>query len=97
MLKPQDILVALKLVTSESWTYTTLSGTLGLSLGECHHCIKRLGRCHLYDEKSRAIHIPELTEFLLHGVRYALPAERKGMATGLPTAWGRARSARIER
>lgn len=90
MLKPQDILVALKLVTAESWTYTTLSATLGLSLGECHHCIKRLASCHLYDGRSRAIHTPEFTEFLLHGVRYAFPAERRGMATGLPTAWGRA-------
>jgi hypothetical protein len=42
-LKPQDFLVALKLVAlgAERWTYARLAHELGLSASEAHACIKR--------------------------------------------------------
>jgi hypothetical protein len=42
-LKPQDFLVALKLVAlgDQRWTYARLSQELGLSVSEAHACIKR--------------------------------------------------------
>lgn len=43
VLKPQDLLVALKLVAlgDERWTYARLASELGLSLSESHACVKR--------------------------------------------------------
>lgn len=42
-LKPQDFLVALKLVAwgEQRWTYARLSRELGISVSEAHACIKR--------------------------------------------------------
>ncbi|MFM1981244.1 MAG: hypothetical protein RLZ68_2509 [Pseudomonadota bacterium] len=42
-LKPQDFLVALKLVAwgEQRWTYARLSQELGISVSEAHACIKR--------------------------------------------------------
>lgn len=42
-LKPQDFLVALKLVAwgEQRWTYARLSHELGISVSEAHACIKR--------------------------------------------------------
>ena len=42
-LKPQDFLVALKLVAwgEQPWTYARLAQELGISVSEAHACIKR--------------------------------------------------------
>jgi hypothetical protein len=42
-LKPQDFLVALKLVAwgDQRWTYARLAQELGISVSEAHACIKR--------------------------------------------------------
>ncbi len=43
LLKPQDLLVALKLVAlgGERWTYARLAKDLGLSVSESHACVQR--------------------------------------------------------
>jgi hypothetical protein len=38
------------------------------------------------DHGARPIYAA-LEEFLIHGVRYAFPAEEKAMTRGMPTAW----------
>lgn len=88
-LKPQDILVALKLtiINGTPWSFPSLSASLGLSVGEAHKSIQRLSAAHLYNAATRAPIRAALEEFLLHGVKYAFPAERKGMTFGIPTAW----------
>ena len=42
-LKPQDFLVALKLIAwgEQRWTYARLAQELGISVSEAHACIKR--------------------------------------------------------
>jgi predicted transcriptional regulator len=42
-LKPQDFLVAFKLVAwgEQRWTYARLAQELGISVSEAHACIKR--------------------------------------------------------
>jgi hypothetical protein len=87
-LKPQDILVALKLsMCQQEWSYSTLATALGLSVGEAHNSIQRLTRSRLYNESTRAPVRAALEEFLIHGVKYAFPPECKGMTRGVPTAW----------
>jgi len=91
-LKPQDILVALKLMLMkcEGWTYPTLSVALGLSQGEVHNAVRRLAAARIYNEHTRMPRRAALEEFLIHGVKYAFPAERKSVARGVPTAWAAA-------
>ena len=48
-LKPQDFLVALKLVAwgAQRWTYARLAQELGLSVSEAHACVKRAVQAEL--------------------------------------------------
>ncbi|MEY2891411.1 MAG: hypothetical protein RJA98_1319 [Pseudomonadota bacterium] len=65
LLKPHDLLVALKLVAlgTERWTYASLAKGLGLSVSESHACVQRGVRSgllllnrdiHSVDEAARA-------------------------------------------
>ena len=56
LLKPQDLLVALKLVAlgSERWTYARLARELGLSASEAHAGVKRCLRSGLLLENATA-------------------------------------------
>src|SRR5208337_1340266 len=90
MLKPQDIVVLLKLLTAGNKrpTYAQLAVDLYMSPSEVHASIRRA-------RAARLIHGPELRdrvnakaleEFLVHGIRYAFPPEKGGMTRGIPTA-----------
>jgi len=49
--------------------------------------LRRLGATGLYDPRRRSVSAPHAEEFLLHAVRYVVPAERGGETRGVPTAW----------
>lgn len=91
-LKPQDVLVALKLAVleGEGWSYPSLVASIHLSLGELHKSVQRLNAAGLFNDHTRAPRRAALEEFLIHGVKYAFPAERKGITRGVPTAWAAA-------
>jgi len=88
-LRPQDIIVAIKLATVKhgGWSYPSVAAALSLSVGEVHKSVKRLSMAQIYNEHTRAPRRASLEEFLIHGVKYAFPAERKSMTRGIPTAW----------
>lgn len=87
-LKPQDVLVLLKLVAigKQPWTYAGLAGELGMSASEVHSAIVRAQAARLYAEVIRTVLHPNLLEFLVHGVRYAFPAKIGPPVWGMPTA-----------
>jgi hypothetical protein len=90
MLKPQDILVLLKLQArgSAPISYNRLANELGMSPSEVHAAGKRALAAHLAVMKDGQL-CPQrrnLEEFLLHGLRYAFPAERGGLSRGMVTA-----------
>ena len=90
-LKPQDLLVVLKLLCygEESWTYTRLSGDLDLSLSMVHSAVKRAQSAKLFDinlDPPRPAR-SNLKEFLLHGAKYAFPAEVGAPTRGIPTGY----------
>ena len=91
MLKPQDIVVILKLVTleSEPWSYAGLAKQLGMSTSEVHASIKRNVASQLAVKLEQSItpNHRNLLEFLIHGVRYAFPAVRGELTRGLTTAY----------
>jgi len=97
MLKPQDILVALKLLPSTPsvrGSYAALAVSLGLSASEAHAAVKRAIRSGLLlpspvrPEYLAEIRVsrPALAELLCYGVRYFLPPEMGGLCLGIPTA-----------
>ena len=89
-LKPQDILVCLKLAANYGapWSYPSLVHALHLSVGEAHKSVNRLATARLYDEMQRRPRMAALEEFLIHGVKYAFPSQRGGPTRGIPTAYG---------
>lgn len=88
-LKPQDVLVLLKLavIREPMWTYAGLAGDLGMSVSEAHAAVKRLVAAQLVFADSRTVFHGNAVEFLVHGVRYAFPGGWGSQAVGLPTAY----------
>jgi DNA-binding Lrp family transcriptional regulator len=87
MMKPQDIVVLLKLVAApRDWTFNALALELGMSPSEVHAAVSRMAAAGLLDAATRQPRRPALLEFLTHGVQYVFPPERGGITRGLPTA-----------
>jgi len=90
-LKPQDIMVALKLCTYDSKRppMSMIAIDLNMSPSEIHAAIKRLQQARLLhgSELHDKPNISALEEFLLHGVKYAFPAEHGEVTRGLPTSF----------
>jgi hypothetical protein len=85
-MKPQDLVVALKLAsTDEAPTYPQLAAALGISASEAHAAVKRATHAGLLDA-ARRVRRSALLEFLVHGVKYVFPAERTGLTRGVPTS-----------
>ncbi len=89
MLKPQDILILIKLVVLEEaeWSYSSLGVELSMSPSEVHSGLKRAVAARLMDEQRRRPVKRALEEFLIHGVKYAYPPSRGGLTRGMPTSF----------
>jgi hypothetical protein len=88
-LKPQDVVVVLKLAAhpEAEWSYPKLAVHLSMSASEVHSSVRRAVKSGLLLANDR--HTPNrkaLLEFLVHGIKYVFPAERRGFTRGLPTA-----------
>lgn len=90
-LKPQDVLIVLKLAASPArrWTYQQLAAELGMSPSEVHSGIRRAAGARLINEAAPSARpvAAALEEFLVHGIRYAFPPVRRGPMQGLPTGY----------
>src|SRR5210317_117688 len=88
-LKSQDVLVLLKLValSDEPWTYNSLAVDLDLSPSQVHAAVQRAIRSDLaYEAEDRVrVHIRNLEEFLVHGMRYFFVPERGAKSRGMAT------------
>ena len=86
MLKPQDVLVALKLAVSRGpHTYAELAAELSLQASQVHAAVKRLKHAGLVGDEWR-VRRRSLSEFLRYGVPYCFPPERGPLGRGMPTA-----------
>ena len=79
----------LKLVAwnSSEWSYPALSHELSMSASEVHAGIKRAAAARLMDMDRKIPVKSNLLEFLIHGVKYAFPPDRGGIARGMPTGY----------
>lgn len=96
-LKPQDVVLALKMLASDfnPWSYAKLGKELGMSASHVFESVARAEAARLIpyfpSSPMRRSRFPEvnrgnLKEFLIHGVKYAFPAVRGGPTRGIPTA-----------
>jgi hypothetical protein len=88
-LKPQDLLVALKIVTAENQalTFAQLAQQLSMSASEAHSATQRAMTSRLLEYRDGILtaNRTSLREFLVHGLRYAFPAVEGPTARGMPT------------
>jgi hypothetical protein len=87
MLKPQDVLILLKLIAwgETEWSYSSLAFDLFMSPSEVHSGLKRAGAARLIDLRRRRPIRKAMEEFIIHGVKYAYPPNRGEMTRGMPT------------
>jgi DNA-binding Lrp family transcriptional regulator len=91
MTKGQDILVLLKLVaqSGKKLSYMQLAASLSMSPSEVHAAVERLAQAGFLNAEERIPNRQAVREFLVHGLRYVFPMERKGgLCRGIPTAQG---------
>jgi len=88
-LKPQDVLVLLKLVALEkrSWSFNTLAVELGMSPSEVHAAVGRSLSAGLALRVDGIItpNINSLKEFLIHGLKFVFVPDRGSLTRGVPT------------
>jgi hypothetical protein len=90
-LKPQDVVVALKLCAYPDArpAISVIANDLSLSPSEVHGAIKRLRASRLLhgpNLKDRP-NISALEEFLIHGLKYVFPAEHGEVTRGIATSY----------
>jgi hypothetical protein len=97
VLKPQDLLVTLKLASlsrDEPVTFAALAASLSMSASEVFTAAKRAAICHLLVEAPAPLagaaryrpNAVNLREFLISGLRYVFPAEAGRAGRGFRTA-----------
>jgi hypothetical protein len=87
-LKPQDLLVALKMcVNSERLNYSNLAQQLFMSPSEVHAAVQRGRVMHLLTQNQETYepNRASLREFLLYGIKYVFPIVLGGLTRGIPT------------
>ncbi len=84
MLRPQDILLVLKVQASGTSGYAAIGASIGISASQAHAAAKRSTECRLLGEDGRAK--PQALYEALLAVKYYFPAKRGGMVRGIPTA-----------
>ena len=89
ILKPQDIVVLLKLIAARTkeWSFASLAADLFMSPSEVHAGIKRATAARLFDESRKMPVRKSLEEFLVHGVKYAYPPQHGALTRGIPTGY----------
>ena len=91
MLKPQDIVVLLKIAAKvdKHWAQGSIALELGMSASEVNGGIKRLLRSGLARKKGTRVYPVKaaMLEFLQHGIKYVFPIERGEPTRGIATSY----------
>lgn len=86
-LKSQDIVVLLQVfITGKGWKYEQLEKDLGYSKSALHRSLARCAVARLMNETQTMVFTAALTEFLIHGIKYAFPAQPGKTVKGVATA-----------
>jgi hypothetical protein len=89
-LKPQDLLVALKVCVNSDREFllSTLGEELQMVISAVHGSIRRCEQAQLLSRASGSIRAvrPYLAEFVIHGARFAFPGMQGSMTRGMATS-----------
>jgi len=87
-MRPQDIVVLLKIVSMKntSWRNIDIANSLKLSPSEVSEALNRCKIAKLIDGKKKKIHTNSFKEFLIYGLKYVFPTEPGAVVRGIPTA-----------
>jgi hypothetical protein len=87
-LRPQDLLVLLKIITLKGahWRTTDLAASLYMSQSEVSAALFRTWFAGLLNDSKRVVHKESLLEFLVHGIKYVFPQKPGAVVRGIPTA-----------
>jgi DNA-binding Lrp family transcriptional regulator len=90
VLKPQDVVVLLKLISygGRRPSMAAMAMELSISPSEVHGALKRLIDSRLVSAASQGHRplLPAVEEFLVHGLKYAFPAKRGVVTRGVVTS-----------
>jgi hypothetical protein len=91
-LRPVDVVLLAKLVSYRGRRPPIAQMSFDLSLGraEVHSSLKRLEKSSLIADRANGGQplVSSTQEFLIHGVKYAFPAQRGEISRGIPTSYG---------
>jgi superfamily II RNA helicase len=87
-LKPQDILILLKICTLgvQEWFQHTLAEDLDISQSEISECLSRSKYSGLIDASRKHVNVLNLLELLEHGIKYVFPQQPGAIVRGVATA-----------
>lgn len=88
VMRPQDVVVLLKLVQvrDTTWTQTSLSRELYMSQSEISESISRSSYARLVFDNGRMVQRQALIDFIYYGLPYAFPQQPGMVQRGYPTA-----------
>jgi len=87
-MKPQDVLILLKIVSdnSPSWNQKPMAEALGLSQSEVSEAVGRCKYAGLLAPNGKTVIRMALLEFLQYGLRYVFPIQPGAVVRGVPTS-----------
>ncbi|RBP51332.1 hypothetical protein [Arenicella xantha] len=87
-MKPQDILVLLKIIAcgEEPWFQIPMARDLGLAQSEMSRSIARSKYAGLLDASGRKVRRLALMDFIEYGLTYVFPQRPGSMVRGVPTS-----------
>lgn len=85
-MRPQDIVVILKILYLNDWTQTYLARSLHLSQSEISESIARSTYSKLIYDNGRMINRMAFSDFIFYGLPYAFPQQPGIIQRGVPTA-----------
>ncbi|MFL9484571.1 hypothetical protein ACI6Q2_17450 [Chitinophagaceae bacterium LWZ2-11] len=87
-MRPQDIVVLLKIITlgNKPWQLKDLAAALYISSSEISESLNRSYLAGLVDYDKRRVNRQSLLEFLQYGLHYVFPQSPAGMVNGIATA-----------
>ncbi len=87
-MRPQDIVVLLKIVASDDkeWRNIDIAHDIKISPSEVSEALNRCRIAGLIDSKKRKVNTNSFYEFVTYGLKYVFPAEPGAVVKGVPTA-----------
>ena len=87
-MKPQDVLVLLKLITEKDkqWQQKSLAESLGMSQSEVSQSLNRSEYAGLLNKKTKSVMRLALFDFIRYGLPFAFPQKPGPVMRGIATA-----------